>query len=141
MAPVAEKIVPNESSARKTGDPLALPPGVSSEEFESYVKEAIEIVGPENVSVITDKEDLNKDKYQDPAKEHDMYHVFDKVKALLCPIFQISCYVISNLHILTCVGLLRCLCCHLSSQSHRSPGTHATIQQIWRPSLALFNRS
>lgn len=83
MAPptAIEKTVyrtPNDSSARKAGDPLALPPGISSEEFKSYVKEAIEIVGAENVSVITEKEDLKKDNYHDPAKEHDMYHVFDK---------------------------------------------------------------
>lgn len=76
-----EKIVyrvPNDSSKKNAGDPICLPPGTSSEDFQAYIKKAIEIVGKENVTVINDNDDLTKEKYTDPAKEHDMFHVFDK---------------------------------------------------------------
>ncbi len=76
-----EKIVyrvPNDSSKYIAGDPIALPPGISSEDFKAYIKRAIAIVGEENINIITDKDGLNKDSYLDPAKTHDMFHLFDK---------------------------------------------------------------
>ncbi|CZR63770.1 related to 4-cresol dehydrogenase flavoprotein subunit [Phialocephala subalpina] len=76
-----EKIVyrvPNDASKKNAGDPIALPPGTSSEDFKSYIKKAIEVVGEENVTVISDKDELTKENYTDPSKAHDMFHVFDK---------------------------------------------------------------
>lgn len=70
--------VPNDSSKTKSGDPIALPPGTSSEEFVEYIKKAIAIVGEKNVTVIKNKDELSKEDYSDPSKAHDMYHVFDK---------------------------------------------------------------
>ncbi len=82
MAPMhVEKIVyrvPNDSSKKSAGDPIALPPETSSEEFKEYIKKAIEIIGKENVNVITDKDKLTKENYTDSSKAHDMFHVFDK---------------------------------------------------------------
>ena len=69
---------PIGSSPNAPGDPLALPPGISSEEFKAYIGSAREIVGEENVTVISTPEELNKESYMDPSKAHDMYHVFDK---------------------------------------------------------------
>lgn len=65
-----EKIVyrvPNDSSKKIAGDPIALPPGTSSEDFKEYIKKAIEIVGQENVTIISDKNELTKENYVDPS--------------------------------------------------------------------------
>lgn len=77
----AEKIVyrvPNGASNKNTGDPIALPPGITSEEYAEYITKAKAIVGEQNVTVITDKDELTKEHYTDPSKAHDMFHVFDK---------------------------------------------------------------
>ncbi|GME23093.1 FAD-linked oxidase [Neofusicoccum parvum] len=58
--------------------PLVLPPGTDAPQFESYLKRAIEIVGAENVTVISSADTLTKESYLDPSKAHDMFHVFDK---------------------------------------------------------------
>jgi len=70
--------VPNTFSESKAGDPIALPPGTTSEQFQEYVEQAREIVGKENVTIISNKEELTKEDYLDPSKAHDMFHVFDK---------------------------------------------------------------
>jgi FAD/FMN-containing dehydrogenase len=66
---------PNDSPPTSPGDPLALPPGISSEKFKEYIGRATEIVGEENVTIITE---LEKETYADPSKAHDMFHLFDK---------------------------------------------------------------
>ncbi|ORY57419.1 uncharacterized protein BCR38DRAFT_489923 [Pseudomassariella vexata] len=58
--------------------PLKLPPGVDATQFELYVKRATEIVGAENVTVISKVEELDKKSYLDPSKAHDMFHMFEK---------------------------------------------------------------
>lgn len=70
--------VPNSSSKTNTGDPIALPPGITSEEYSEYIVKAKSIVGKENVTVITNKDELTNEQYTNPSKAHDMYHVFDK---------------------------------------------------------------
>ncbi|KAL1591367.1 hypothetical protein SLS60_012066 [Paraconiothyrium brasiliense] len=69
---------PIGSSPSSPGDPLALPPGISSEKFKEYISRAKEIVGEENVTVISTVEELQKESYMEPSKAHDMFHVFDK---------------------------------------------------------------
>lgn len=58
--------------------PLVLPPNTGKSQFDDYICRAREIVGNENVTIISSQDDLRNDSYTDPAKEHDMYHVFDK---------------------------------------------------------------
>ena len=69
---------PNEPNPRTTGDPLALPPGVSSEVFKQFTLRAKEAVGQDNVIVITKLEELQNEHYMEPSKVHDMYHVLDR---------------------------------------------------------------
>ena len=69
---------PNGDTPRTAGDPITLPPGTSSEKFKEYTRRAAEIVGEENVVVITDPNELSKESYLDPSKAHDMYHVLEK---------------------------------------------------------------
>ncbi|KAF4306583.1 FAD-linked oxidase [Botryosphaeria dothidea] len=58
--------------------PLVLPPGIDTAHFEAYLQRAVEIVGAENVTVISNADELTKESYLDPSKAHDMFHVFDK---------------------------------------------------------------
>lgn len=65
--------------------PLVLPPGTDAAHFDAYIKRATSIVGAENVTVISgdsgsdnEHSSLSKASYLDPAKAHDMFHVFDK---------------------------------------------------------------
>ena len=69
---------PNGDSAQKAGDPIILPPGTDSQTFKDFTLRLAEVVGSENVTVITKAEELNKDSYLDPSKIHDMYHVLDR---------------------------------------------------------------
>lgn len=80
---------PNGLPPHKAGDPLVLPPGITSERFHDFTVQAASIVDEQNVTVITKREELNKEKYIDPSKVHDMFHLFDKdyfvVSAVIAP--------------------------------------------------------
>ena len=69
---------PNGPNPRTAGDPLTLPPGVSSETFKQFALRAAEVVGQDNVIVITKPEELQNEHYMEPSKVHDMYHVLDR---------------------------------------------------------------
>jgi FAD binding domain len=69
---------PNGPHPRAAGDPLTLPPGVSSETFKQFTLRAAEAVGQDNVVVITKPEELQNEHYMEPSKVHDMYHVLDR---------------------------------------------------------------
>ncbi len=58
--------------------PLILPPGISKDKFAAYLDAARATVGADNVEVVAGAHQFTKDDYMDPAKEHDMYPVFDK---------------------------------------------------------------
>lgn len=60
------------------GEPLILPPGLSVSQFQAYLAKACSIVGEANVEVTEGAHQFVRDDYMDPAKEHDMYPVFDK---------------------------------------------------------------
>lgn len=81
--------VPNPASTPGANDPLALPPGTTSEKFTDFISRAEEITDAENVVIIKEKEELTKELYTDPSKAHDMFHVFDKdyfvVSATIAP--------------------------------------------------------
>lgn len=71
---------PNDSPPISLGDPLALPPGISSEKFKEYIGRAAEIVGEESVTIITKLEELKKKIYANLPKPMTcfMFHVFNK---------------------------------------------------------------
>ena len=69
---------PNGEAPRDTGDPLILPPGVSSQTFKEFSLRLAAIVGQENVKVISKVEELSQDSYLEPSKAHDMYHILEK---------------------------------------------------------------
>lgn len=81
--------VPNAATTPAANDPLALPPGTSSEKFAEFISHAEQTTGAENVIIIRKKEELTKELYTDPSKAHDMYHLFDKdyfvVSATIAP--------------------------------------------------------
>ena len=83
------KIANNQSNARVSGDPLTLPPGFSSEQFHHFISRAQEICGKENVTIISDPEQLSHEHYTDPSKVHDMHNIVDKeyfvASAVVCP--------------------------------------------------------
>jgi len=63
---------------RNPADPLTLPPNTSSSQFHDFVSRAREIVGAENVDIISDSVQLSKEYYTDPSKVHDMHNIVDK---------------------------------------------------------------
>lgn len=64
------------SSASVT--PCILPPGSDQLHFDAFISRAKDIVGDENVTIVTESDYLVEHTYMDPAKSHDIYHVFDK---------------------------------------------------------------
>ncbi|PSK60794.1 Protein bfr2 [Elsinoe australis] len=66
---------PNTDTSRKEGDPIHLPPGVSSETFQDFIRKATTSCGEENVTVISSTDQLDQSLYTDPSKVHDMFHI------------------------------------------------------------------
>lgn len=69
---------PNGESTKAAGDPIALPPGIDSQTFKNFILRVAEIVGQENVTVITNAEQHDKESYMDPSKVHDMFYILDE---------------------------------------------------------------
>jgi len=71
------------------GAPLTLPPGFTAEKYDEFISTARQIVGEQNVTVITDAAQLVHEHYTDPSKAHDMHNVVEKTyfvaSAVLCP--------------------------------------------------------
>lgn len=69
--------------------PLALPPHISSEVFDKFVKETSAIVGKENVRVITAADQLKDGSYLEQPFTHDSHHILDQgylvASAVVCP--------------------------------------------------------
>lgn len=80
---------PNPPSPQKAGDPLTLPPGISSAQFHDFIAAATAICGNPNVTIISDVAQLSHEHYTDPSKAHDMHNIVDKTyfvaSAVLCP--------------------------------------------------------
>lgn len=58
--------------------PLALPPGVDQSRFGAFLSSARDVVGVQNVAIVTSETQQLEHTYMDPAKSHDMYHILDK---------------------------------------------------------------
>jgi len=91
--PSSSKKIPNlptqPKESQHSGGPLTLPPGFTSEVYDEFVAAARQIVGEQNVTVITDAAQLSLEHYTDPSKVHDMHNVVEKTyfvaSAVLCP--------------------------------------------------------
>ena len=59
-------------SGRLTDKPLTLPPNTSHQKFSEYIQKVAEVVGEENVSVISSDAELQHESYLDPSKVHDV---------------------------------------------------------------------
>ncbi|KIY01585.1 uncharacterized protein Z520_03137 [Fonsecaea multimorphosa CBS 102226] len=68
---------PNADSPITSGDPIVLPPGISSQTFKSFTQRLVDIVGQENVTIVSKATDLSQESYLDPSKAHDMFHILD----------------------------------------------------------------
>lgn len=87
------KKVPNFShhstKTQDPRDPICLPPGFTSEKYQEFITAAVQIVGSQNVTVITSAEQLTHEHYVDPSKAHDMHNIVEKTyfvaSAVLCP--------------------------------------------------------
>lgn len=63
---------------RVAGQPLRLPPNTTFDKFKDFITGASEICGDENVTVVSQSEQLSHEDYVDPSKVHDMYHLVGK---------------------------------------------------------------
>src|ERR1700761_2972464 len=69
---------PNGEAPSNAGDPLILPPGIDSQTFKSFTQRLADIIGQDNVTVISKDEELHQESYLDPSKAHDMFFVLEK---------------------------------------------------------------
>ena len=52
--------------------PLTLPPNTTLEQFHDYLSRVADVVGYDNVTVISSDAELQHDDYLDPSKAHDV---------------------------------------------------------------------
>ncbi|KAJ9602702.1 hypothetical protein H2200_012896 [Cladophialophora chaetospira] len=69
---------PNGEKPSVAGDPIILPPGIDSPTFKKFTQQLADIVGRDNVTVISKDEELYQESYLDPSKAHDMFHILEK---------------------------------------------------------------
>lgn len=72
------KVPSDRLGLKRTGDPLVLPPGISSSRFAEFLERCRFICGGGNVTVIERDEQLVDGTYLEPNKTHDMEHILDK---------------------------------------------------------------
>lgn len=65
-------------TSHQPGDPMILPPGISSSQFIDFITRATSIVGPKNVEVILPDNTLNDGSYENPCHGHDMHAILDR---------------------------------------------------------------
>lgn len=90
--------IPND--LRKPEDPLTLPPGINSDQFQAFIVRAQSICGEENVTIISDSSQLNHEQYIDPSKAHDMHNIVDKA-------YFVASAVLSPVHVPDIQALMR----------------------------------
>lgn len=83
--------VPNVASSepRAKGEPLVLPPGITSAQFAQFIVRTKAIVGAQNVTIVEHARELIDGDYYKPNKTHDMYPVVEReyfvCSATVCP--------------------------------------------------------
>ncbi|CAK7212865.1 hypothetical protein SEUCBS140593_001652 [Sporothrix eucalyptigena] len=63
---------------RETVTPLALPPGVDLAAFNTFIRAVTDIVGADNVRVITSLDQIDDGSYEAPTHTHDPHHIVDQ---------------------------------------------------------------
>ena len=58
--------------------PAVLPPCVTAEEFDRFIRQVSELVRSENVVLITSKKNLDDGSYMEPTYTHDPHHVLEQ---------------------------------------------------------------
>lgn len=58
--------------------PLVLPPNVTREDFGTFLREIIDLVGNGNVEIITSEDQIDDRSYMNPAHTHDPHHVMEQ---------------------------------------------------------------
>lgn len=69
---------PNGTYQQSQGDPLVLPPGVTSSQFSQFIKRAEKVCGGENIYLIEREDQLVDGSYKEPNKTHDMHAILDR---------------------------------------------------------------
>lgn len=69
--------------------PLTLPPNTSLERFREYLSRVADVVGRDNVTVISSDAELQHEHYMDPSKAHDVrlliiINKYSVAKLILC---------------------------------------------------------
>ena len=57
---------------RLDSQPLRLPPNTTLHKFQEYIAKIAQVVGDENVTVISSDAELQHEDYMDPSKAHDV---------------------------------------------------------------------
>ncbi|OAG38904.1 hypothetical protein AYO21_06935 [Fonsecaea monophora] len=70
--------VPNGTASRNAGDPLVLPPGIDSKQFHTFIRRVQDIVGLENVTIVTSPGVSDEESYLNPSKTRDIFHILDE---------------------------------------------------------------
>lgn len=68
---------PEGASPDQSVEPLALPPNVDASKFQEYANRAGNIVGPDNVTIISDRKEFGRYDYFNPSKAADMFNLMD----------------------------------------------------------------
>ena len=68
---------PDGATPAQNADPLVLPPNAHSSKFQEYASRAVDVVGQENVTIISDRSELGRFDYLNPSKAADMFPVMD----------------------------------------------------------------
>lgn len=75
---IAANPATDSKGSQNLNDPLTLPPGFSSDRYHAFLSAARNIVGEQNVMVLTDAAQLTQEHYTDPSKAHDMHNIVEK---------------------------------------------------------------
>lgn len=73
----SQKNIPNGTDPA-SHQPAVLPPNVTAKGFDSFICQVLDLVGSENVDVITSKDNLDDGSYMKPTYTHDPHHVLEQ---------------------------------------------------------------
>lgn len=68
---------PDGSAPGQNIEPLVLPPNTDASKFRKYIKVVADVVGPDNITVISDRNELGRYDYSNPSKASDMFNLMD----------------------------------------------------------------
>ena len=68
---------PDGTAPQQNISPLSLPPGTSASKFHEYAVRVADIVGQENITIVSDPSELSRYEYLKPSKASDMFYLMD----------------------------------------------------------------